>query len=150
VFGPDRRPVALSEDLTLPGWKFGDPTLEVVGNRYDTDFGDPTTADPVYSPGGGHRAGRAPAGALRDQAVPAVAARGPHRRARPLGAPALRGGRIGIGITALLTLVALQITSWVDATGDVARAARADRRGPAVLTAWYFLAAALISVFFLT
>ena len=94
-------------------------------------------------------------------------------------------GRIGIGITALLTLVALQITSnsslpevdylllldklyilsygfvvltlavivrnsWVDATGDLARATRADRRGLAVLTAWYFLAAALISVFSLT
>jgi hypothetical protein len=94
-------------------------------------------------------------------------------------------GRIGIGITALLTLVALQITSnsslpevdylllldklyilsygfvvltlavivrnsWVDATGDVARATRADRRGLAVLTACYFLAAALISVFSLS
>jgi hypothetical protein len=49
VFVPDRRPVALSKDLTLRGWKFGEPTLEVVGNRYDTDFGDPTAADPVYS-----------------------------------------------------------------------------------------------------
>jgi hypothetical protein len=49
VFVPDRRPVALSKDLTLPGWKFGEPKLEVVANRYDTDFGDPTAADPVYS-----------------------------------------------------------------------------------------------------
>ena len=94
-------------------------------------------------------------------------------------------GRIGIGITALLTLVALQITSnsslpevdylllldklyilsyafvvltlavivrnsWVDATGDVARASRADRRGLAMLTGAYFVLAALITVLSLT
>ena len=90
-------------------------------------------------------------------------------------------GRIGIGITALLTLVALQLTSssglpdvnylilldklyilsygfvvltmavivrnsWVDATGDVAVAARADHRGLAVLTAVYFVTLALLLV----
>ena len=49
VFVPDRRPIALSEDLTLPGWKFEKPSLEVIGNRYVTDFGDPTADDPVYS-----------------------------------------------------------------------------------------------------
>ena len=49
VFVPDRRPIALSDDLTLPGWKFEEPTLEVVGNRYATDFGDPRSDDPVYS-----------------------------------------------------------------------------------------------------
>ena len=94
-------------------------------------------------------------------------------------------GRIGIGITALLTLVALQLTSnsslpevdylllldklyilsyafvvltlavivhnsWVDATGDVSRAARADRRGLALLTGCYFAAAALITTLSLT
>ena len=185
VFVPDRRPVALSKDLTLPGWKFGEPTFEVVGNRYDTDFGDPTAADPVYS--------RAVV------TVPVVRPRGPYatKLFLPMLLVALTAalalsvhpryveGRIGIGITALLTLVARQITtnsslpevhylllldklyilsygfvvltlavivrnSWVDATGDVARAARADRRGLAVLTACYFLAAALISVFSLT
>ena len=94
-------------------------------------------------------------------------------------------GRIGIGITALLTLVALQLTStaglpdvnylilldklyilsygfvvltmavivrnsWVDATGDVSAAARADRRGLAGLTVAYFAAAALVLVLTLT
>jgi len=59
-------------------------------------------------------------------------------------------GASGIGITALLTLAVIVRNSWVDATGDVARATRADRRGLAVLTACYFLAAALISVFSLT
>ena len=94
-------------------------------------------------------------------------------------------GRIGIGITALLTLVALQLTadsglpdvnylilldklyilsyifvvltmavivrnSWVDATGDVSAATRADRRGLLVLTVAYFAAAALLLIITLT
>jgi hypothetical protein len=94
-------------------------------------------------------------------------------------------GRIAIGITALLTLVALQLTSssglpdvnylilldklyilsygfvvltlavivrnsWVDATGDVSAAARADRRGLLVLTVAYFAASALLLVLTLT
>ena len=36
--------------------------------------------------------------------------------------------------------------SWVDATGDVALAARADRRGLAVLTVVYFVACTLLLV----
>jgi hypothetical protein len=181
VFVPDRRPIALSNDLTLPGWKFEEPTLEIVGNSYNTDFGDPTSDDPVYS--------RVVIN------VPVVRPRGPY--ATKLFLPMLLvvltaalalsvhpryvEGRIGIGITALLTLVALQITSnsslpevdylllldklyilsyafvvltlavivrnsWVDATGDVVKATRADRRGLAILTVTYLLSAALITV----
>ncbi len=94
-------------------------------------------------------------------------------------------GRIGIGITALLTLVALQLTassglpdvnylilldklyilsyafvvltmavivrnSWVDATGDVATAARADRVGLTGLTILYFVSSTLLLVVTLT
>jgi hypothetical protein len=185
AFKPDRRPIALSEDLTLPGWKFEKPSLEVVGNRYDTDFGDPSANDPVYSRVVLH--------------LPAVRPRGPYatKLLLPMLLVALTAGlalsvhpryvegRIGIGITALLTLVALQLTtnsslpevdylllldklyilsyafvvltlavivrnSWVDATGDVARATRADRRGLALLTACYFATAALIFVLSLT
>jgi hypothetical protein len=185
VFVPDRRPIALSEDLTLPGWKFEEPSLEVIGNRYATDFGDPTADDPVYS-----------RVVIR---VPVVRPRGPYavKLFLPMLLVALTAalalsvhpryveGRIGIGITALLTLVALQITSnsslpevdylllldklyilsyafvvltlavivrnsWVDATGDVAKAAGADRRGLAILTGCYFTAAGLITVLSLT
>ena len=46
----------------------------------------------------------------------------------------------------VLTLAVIVRNSWVDATGDVARAARADRRGLAILTVTYFAAAALITV----
>lgn len=111
VFVPDRRPIALSDDLTLPGWKFEEPTLEIVGNRYATDFGDETSDDPVYSR------------VLIN--VPVVRPRGPYatKLFLPMLLVALTAalalsvhpryveGRIGIGITALLTLVALQITS---------------------------------------
>ena len=181
VFVPDRRPIALSEDLTLPGWKFEEPSLEVVGNRYATDFGEPTSENPTYS--------RVVIN------VPVVRPQGPYaiKLLLPMLLVALTAalalsvhpryveGRIGIGITALLTLVALQITSnsslpevdylllldklyilsyafvvltlavivrnsWVDATGNVSKAARADRQGLAILTGVYFLAAALIFV----
>ena len=185
VFVPDRRPIALSEDLTLPGWKFEPPSLEIVGNRYATDFGDPSADNPVYS--------------RVVITVPVMRPRGPYaiKLFLPMLLVALTAalalsvhpryveGRIGIGITALLTLVALQLTSnsslpevdylllldklyilsyafvvltlavivrnsWVDATGDVSRAARADRRGLALLTGCYFAAAALITTLSLT
>ena len=181
VYRPDRRPVALSEDLTLPGWNFDEPKMEVVDNRYVTDFGDPTADDPSYS--------------RLILTLPVVRPHGTYamKLFLPMLLVALTAalalsvhpryveGRIGIGITALLTLVALQITSnsslpevdylllldklyilsyafvvltlavivrnsWVDATGDVAVASRADRRGLAFLTVTYFVAAALIVV----
>ena len=185
VFVPDRRPIALSEDLTLPGWKFEEPSLEVVGNRYATDFGDRSADDPVYS--------------RVLISVPVVRPTGPYavKLLLPMLLVALTAalalsvhpryveGRIGIGITALLTLLALQLTtnsslpevdylllldklyilsyafvvltlavivrnSWVDAKGDVAKAAGADRRGLALLTGLYFSAAGLITVLSLT
>lgn len=40
--------------------------------------------------------------------------------------------------------------SWVDATGDIAAAVRADRRGVAILTGAYIVAAALMLVLTLT
>lgn len=46
----------------------------------------------------------------------------------------------------MLTLAVIVRNSWVDATGDVAVASRADRRGLAILTAAYFAAAGIITV----
>jgi hypothetical protein len=111
VYLPDEDPVAVSKDLVIPGWEIGEPTLTVIDNRYDSNFGDPRYEDITYSR------------AIFDLPV-----------ARPEGTYALKlllpmllvaltaalallvhpryvEGRIGIGITALLTLVALQITS---------------------------------------
>ena len=111
VYVPDEDPVEISKDLVIPGWEIGDPTLRSIDNRYDSNFGDPRFEDVTYSR------------AIFDLPV-----------ARPEGTYALKlllpmllvaltaalallvhpryvEGRIGIGITALLTLVALQITS---------------------------------------
>jgi hypothetical protein len=111
VYKPDRHPVAKSRDLVLPGWKIGDPTLRIVNNRYPTNFGDPRIGKPTYS-----------------RAVVDLPVTRPHttyalKLLLPMLLVALTAalalsvhpkyveGRIGIGITALLTLVALQLTS---------------------------------------
>ena len=111
IYIPDDDPIALSENLLIPGWDVGEPTLTVVDNSYETNFGDPRSGDQTFSR------------AIIDLPV-----------TRPYGTYALKlllpmllvaltaimallvhpefvEGRIGIGITALLTLVALQLTS---------------------------------------
>ncbi len=181
VYVPDRRPIALSEGITIPGWDIGEPTLSVVENSYPTDFGDPSAVNPTYS--------------RVIIALPVTRPKGTYalKLLLPMLLVALTAalalsvhpqfveGRIGIGITALLTLVALQITtsstlpevnylllldklyilsygfvvltiavivrnSWVDATGDVAVASRADRRGLIWLTIAYFVIAAILFI----
>ena len=51
VYVPDDDPIALSEDLTIPGWDIGDPRLEMVENRYTTNFGYPGPRSGTYSRG---------------------------------------------------------------------------------------------------
>lgn len=112
VFAPDGSdPVTVSKDLVIPGWQIGDPTLRIVDNKYDTNFGDPRYEDITYSR------------AIID--LPVTRPEGTYslKLLLPLFLVALTAalallvhpryveGRIGIGITALLTLVALQITS---------------------------------------
>ncbi|MFN8160828.1 MAG: hypothetical protein U0R52_07270 [Solirubrobacterales bacterium] len=110
VFVPDRDPIAMSPDLTLPGWDIGDPTLTVVDNRYPTDFGNPSAEDAAYSR------------IVIDLPVTRPAFTYAMKLLLPMLLVALTAalslsvhpryveGRIGIGITALLTLVALQLT----------------------------------------
>lgn len=179
VFVPDRDPIALSEDITIPGWDIGEASLTVVDNRYPTNFGDPRYEDITYSRVVIDLALTRPAGTYSLKlllpmllvALTAALSLSVH--------PRYVEGRIGIGITALLTLVALQLTSnsslpdvnylilldklyilsyafvvltmavivrnsWVDATGDLDRATRADRRGIAMLTGGYVAGLVLI------
>ena len=185
VYVPDDDPIALSKDITIPGWDIGEPSLEVVSNQYPTNFGDPQLDDVSYSRVVIALPVTRPAGTYSLKlllpmllvALTALLGLSVH--------PQYVEGRIGIGITALLTLVALQLTSdsglpdvnylilldklyilsyvfvvatmavivknsWVDATGDVAKAARADRRGMIFLTVTYFIAAAGMMIFTLT
>jgi hypothetical protein len=185
VYVPDTDPIALSEDITIPGWDIGEPTLKVISNQYPTNFGDPRLDDATYSRVVVDLPVTRPAGTYSLKlllpmllvALTAALALSVH--------PRYVEGRIGIGITALLTLVALQLTSssglpdvnylilldklyilsyafvvltmavivrnsWVDATGDISAAVRADRVGLAILTAGYIVAAALMLILSLT
>lgn len=111
VYEPDTDPVALSDDLVLPGWNIGEPELRVVENTYDTSFGDPRFEDITYSR------------AIVDLPVSRPSGTYAFKLLLPMLLVALTAilslmlhpryveGRIGIGITALLTLVALQLTS---------------------------------------
>ena len=108
-FVPDKEPVTISDQVTIPGFEIGTPTLKVVAHQYPTGFGDLTApANPVYS---------------RIILTVPVA-----RDALPylvkillpilivilitsliyMLPPRLEDARTGIGVTALLTMVALQ------------------------------------------
>ncbi len=176
VYVPDKDPIEVSNDITIPGWDLEPATAEVVSNQYPTDFGDPRTGASTYSRVTFALPVARPAATYSLKlllpmllvALTASLALSVH--------PKYVEGRIGIGITALLTLVALQLTSdsglpdvnylilldklyilsyvfvvatmavivknsWVDASGDVAAAVRADRRGLIFLTVGYVIAA---------
>jgi len=113
VYVPDPKDaVTINPDITLPGFKIGKPALRIVERPYPTDFGDlsePEATDysrviltiPVTRP-------------IVAMSIKAFV---------PIGLivvcaalvffvrPRYVEGRIGLGITALLTLVALQLTS---------------------------------------
>lgn len=185
VYLPDKNPIAVSNDITIPGWDLDPATMEVVSNRYPTDFGDPRAGASTYSRASFDLPVSRPAATYSLKlllpmllvALTAALALSVH--------PKYVEGRIGIGITALLTLVALQLTSdsglpdvnylilldklyilsyvfvvatmavivknsWVDATGDVAAAVKADRRGLVLLTVGYVIFAAGMMIITLT
>jgi hypothetical protein len=181
VYEPDDDPISLSEGITIPGWEIGEPTLRVVDNQYDTDFGDPSVANPTYSRVVIDFPVTRPEGTYALKLLLPMLLVALTALLSLMLHPRWVEGRIGIGITALLTLVALQLTSnsslpevnylllldklyilsygfvvltlavivrnsWVDAEGDVATAARADRIGIVSLTILYFAVAAFLLV----
>src|SRR6185503_18870836 len=102
----------INPDITLPGFRVGAPVMHIAANTYPTDFGDLTEPDsspysrvtlsvPVTRP-------------ILAMSIKAFV---------PIGLivvcaalvffvrPHYVEGRMGLGITALLTLVALQLTS---------------------------------------
>ena len=113
IYVPDgKNPVSIDPIITLPGFSVGQPTMRIVTNTYPTDFGDPTVA----------------------QAEPYSRVTVSIPVTRPVVAMSLKTfvpimlivvcailvyfvrpryveGRIGLGITALLTLVAIQLTA---------------------------------------
>lgn len=112
VMKADRIPITMNPDVTLPGFRVGQASMAVVARTYPTDFGDLTMSE-------------ADTYARATITIPVT---------RPMTAlsvktfvpilliilcsslvffvrPIYVDGRIGLGITALLTLVALQLTA---------------------------------------
>jgi hypothetical protein len=183
VYVPDEvDPIAISPDISIPGWDIGEPFMEVISNQYPTTFGEPEVTAATYSRAVFGLEVTRPAGTYSLKlllpmllvALTAALALSVH--------PKYVEGRIGIGITALLTMVALQLTSdaglpdvnnlilldklyvlsyvfvvltlavvvrnsWVDATGDLDAAYKADRRGLIFLSVGYFGCAAALLIF---
>ena len=108
---PDYRAVARNPEMTLPGYDIGEPALEIVSHPYATQFGERGAEFPSYS-----RA-RFVLGVTRPTATYSVKLLLPiiivliSAGLMFVVRPDFVEGRIGIGITALLTLVALQLTT---------------------------------------
>lgn len=112
VYAPDVPAVTLNPDLRLPGFRIGKPKLVIIDNLYPTNFGDKTVAEQesysratLYLPISRHLDALSlkmfvPVILIIFCSVLALFVR-----------PAYVDGRIGLAITALLTLVALQLTS---------------------------------------
>ncbi len=114
-FVPDAIPVTISDQVTIPGFEIGTPTLTVIPHRYPTGFGDLTApANPTYS--------------RIVLAVPVARDALPYlvKIMLPIMIvvlitsliymiPArLEDARTGIGVTAMLTIVALQWSTDAD------------------------------------
>ena len=109
---PDTNPVVINKAVTLPGYAIGEPTLSIVAHQYQTNFGDLTApADDKYS----RIIVTLP---LKRDVLPYL-----FKIVLPIFIvilitsliyllPArLEEARAGIGITAMLTIVALQWTT---------------------------------------
>ncbi len=111
IYKPDTDPVALSRDLVLPGWEIQDPELRIIDNEYDSNFGDPDFEDITYSRAIFDVPVQRPKGTYALKLLLPMLLVALTAALSLLLHPRYVEGRIGIGITALLTLVALQLTS---------------------------------------
>jgi hypothetical protein len=113
VYVPDgKRAVIIDPVITLPGFKVGKPTMRVTTNTYPTNFGDLTVgkADP-YSRIVISVPVTRPAVAMSLKTFVPILLIVVCASLVYFVRPRYVEGRIGLGITALLTLVALQLTA---------------------------------------
>ena len=112
LFVADTRGIGMNPSMTLPGFRFGTPKLDITGYTYPTDFGDLSAeAAETYS--------RAVVSVpiTRPMFTLAIKTFGPILLIVICATlvfyinPHFVEGRIGLAITALLTLVALQFTA---------------------------------------
>ncbi len=110
AYVPDSRPVTMMSAIVLPGFRIGPPQLIVRANAYPTNFGDPTVGEEeAYSRATILVPIERPLTALSVKTFLPIllimACAGLVLFIRP----AFIDARVGLGITALLTLVALQL-----------------------------------------
>jgi hypothetical protein len=113
VFVPDGdRPVMLDPIITLPGFTVGAPTMSIVANTYPTNFGDLSAPKAeTYSRIAVTIPVTRPIVAMSLKTFLPIALIVVCAALVFFVRPRYVEGRIGLGITALLTLVALQLTS---------------------------------------
>jgi hypothetical protein len=113
VFVPDgERPVMLDPVITLPGFTVGEPTMSITPNTYPTSFGDLAEPDlKTYSRITVTVPVTRPIVAMSLKTFVPIALIVACAALVFFVRPRYVEGRIGLGITALLTLVALQLTS---------------------------------------
>lgn len=113
VYVPDgRTPVVIDPIITLPGFKVGTPVMTVKTNTYPTNFGDPTVgnAEP-YSRIVLSIPVTRPVVAMSIKTFVPIILIVACALLVYFVRPSYVEGRIGLGITALLTLVAIQLTA---------------------------------------
>lgn len=113
VFVPDgEHPVMLDPVITLPGFTIGAPSMSIAANTYPTNFGDLSAAEAdTYSRIVLTVPVRRPIVAMSLKTFMPIALIVVCAALVFFVRPRYIEGRIGLGITALLTLVALQLTS---------------------------------------
>lgn len=104
-------PVARNPQMSLPGFNLGDLTLEVASYPYATRFGETTGDFPSYSRASIVLSVTRPAGTYSVKLLLPIIIVLISAGLMFIVRPDYVEGRIGIGITALLTLVALQLTT---------------------------------------
>ena len=111
VYVPDKIAVSINPAVTLPGFKIGVPRLDIIANAYPTNFGDITsTGTETYSRGVVTVPVSRPLTALSVKTFVPVFLIILCASLVFFVRPFFVDGRIGLGITALLTLVALQLS----------------------------------------
>lgn len=115
VYEPDKNPVTLNPNLVLPGFEFEEATLDIQNALYPTNFGDVRLTEPgTFSRATIRLPVARPAGTYAIKLILPVLCVFLCAALMFLLRPSLIDARIGIGITSLLTIVALQITTNED------------------------------------
>jgi hypothetical protein len=143
VYVPDSEGVTLDPNITLPGFRVGKPTMRFTDNTYPTNFGD--ISDPEadsYSRVILSVPVTRPVVAMSIKTFVPIALIVVCAALVFFVRPRYVEGRIGLGITALLTLVALQLTSGAELP-DVDYLMMLDKM---YLLAYVFIIAALARV----